>query len=146
MTKYTHKKDKNLDGWMFHEDYFTEESRFLPKSIQVELAKRLTDCARNPIAKDDLKNKDPRIEVKLKSICDAYRNKQERSRIASAKKRQPKNEAAAAEESESESESEAAFEKAGQNGAVGGQDPQNPHAGFHNFISEFRTRMRIHNR
>lgn len=134
MTIYTKKDDKHLDNWMFHADYFTDESRFLPKSIQKELAKRLTDCARNPLTQEQLKELNPVIEVKLKNICDSYKNKQARSRRASAAKRGPRN-AAAAEESSSESESESEDE------------PEvDKHIEFKNFMNNFRTRYGIQNR
>lgn len=127
MSRYTHKDDKKLENWMFHEDYFTDESRFLPKSIQNELAKRLTDCARNPLTREQLKDINPIIEVKLKSICDAYRNKQARSRRASAAKRAPKAADTSGGESDSESESES--------------EEEDEHVEFHKFMSDFRTRL-----
>jgi hypothetical protein len=51
---------------------------------------------------DDVKQLHPVIAQKLASICAAYKNKQARSRVSSAKKRPSK----AAEESDSESEEE----------------------------------------
>jgi hypothetical protein len=84
---YTHKDDKTIVNWPFHPDYF-EEGGFLPRSIQNELVKRLTECARSPLTIEQLKEVNPLIEVKLRNICNAYRNKQERSRQAS-RNRQP---------------------------------------------------------
>ncbi len=127
MPAYTHKDDKNLENWMFHPDYFTEDSRFLPKSIQKELAKRLTDCARNPLTEEQLKELNPIVEVKLKNICDAYKNKQARSRQASAAKRAPKG---AAEEDDNKSDEEDKEEEL----------PKDKHADFQKIISDFRTR------
>jgi hypothetical protein len=86
---YTHKDDKTIVNWPFHPDYF-EEGGFLPRSIQNELVKRLTECARNPLTVEQLKEVNPLIEVKLRNICNAYRNKQERSRQASRKRQPPK--------------------------------------------------------
>jgi hypothetical protein len=86
---YTHKDDKTIENWPFHPDYF-EEGGFLPRSIQNELVKRLTECARNPLTVEQLKEVNPLIEVKLRNICNAYRNKQERSRQASRNRQPPK--------------------------------------------------------
>jgi hypothetical protein len=86
---YTHKDDKTIENWPFHPDYFTEGG-FLPRSIQNELVKRLTECARSPLTAEQLKEVNPQIEVKLRNICNAYRNKQERSRQASRKRLPPK--------------------------------------------------------
>lgn len=129
---YTRKCDKALDNWMFHEDYFTDETNFLPKSIQKELAIRLTKCVRNPIPVEELKELNPIIEVKLKNICDSYKNKQNRSRLASQNKRINKpdtNNAAAEESSSDESESD---------------DEGDIHADFNKFIADFRRKNRFH--
>ena len=87
--KYTLKSDKSLDNWLFHEDYFNEQTDFLPMSIQRELVKRLTTNVRNRVSPDQLKELNPIIEVKLQNICAAYRNKQDRSRATSRKRRDP---------------------------------------------------------
>jgi hypothetical protein len=87
MTTYTLKSDKTIDKWLFHEDYFTQETNFLPLSIQRELVRRLTTNTRNRIDPSELKQLNPIIEVKLANISAAYRNKQIRSKKASHDKR-----------------------------------------------------------
>ena len=98
---YTKKKEKTVDNWLFHPEYYTENTKFIPLSIQRELVKRLQGSVRMPI--DDVKQLHPVIAQKLDSICAAYKNKQVRSRVSSARRRQPQ--AAAEEVSESDLES-----------------------------------------
>ena len=83
--KYTHKKEKNKDNWLFHDDYFTEQTRFLPMSQQITVKNRLMQSKALPIAEADIKTIHPVIEAKIKAICDSYTKKQVRAREYSQK-------------------------------------------------------------
>jgi hypothetical protein len=76
---YTKKKEKTVDNWLFHPDYYTDSTQFIPLSIQRELVKRLQGSVRMPIG--DVKQLHPVIAQKLASICAAYKNKHVISRI-----------------------------------------------------------------
>ena len=80
---YVYKNVKTIDNWMFHNDYFDDETNFLPASIQALLSARLTQCKCNPLTQEQLTELNPVIKAKLDAICIAYRKKQDRSRANS---------------------------------------------------------------
>lgn len=71
------RKEKTKENWLFHEDYYMDERANLPRSVQNEVANRLTNC-RRPI--NDLKDKDPKIEACLNNACLTYKNKTTRAK------------------------------------------------------------------
>ena len=87
-TKYTLKKNKVVENWLFHPDYFTEQTRFLPMSQQNLVRNRLIQSKMLPIEESNIKDLHPVIKSKIDAIVLAYGKKQERARIYSEKKRQ----------------------------------------------------------
>ena len=71
-------KAKTKENWLFHEDYYEDERASLPHSVQNEVANRLLKC-RRPI--NDLKEKNPKIEVCLNNACQTYKNKTTRAKV-----------------------------------------------------------------
>ena len=90
--RYTLKKNKIIDNWLFHPDYFTEETRFLPMSQQNLVRNRLIQSKVLPIPEDNIKDIHPVIKAKIDAIVSAYTKKQNRSRIYSEKKREKQKE------------------------------------------------------
>ena len=138
---YTRKSEKNISNWMFHPDYFTEETKILPKCIQRELVVRLSKL-KNPIL--DVKIKNPKIESKLHDITQAYVAKQGRV----AENRRILNEFRA-EEAESGSESESESENESEDEGIIGvqtpaktkrQDPDVDHSEFQQWFSSLRQK------
>ena len=85
---YTLKKEKVVDNWIFHPDYFNDSTRFLPMS-QLNLVKnRLMQSKTMPIEEANIKDINPIIESKIRAIVSAYTKKQTRARLYSQQKRQ----------------------------------------------------------
>ena len=89
-TKYTFKKNKVVENWLFHPDYFTEQTRFLPMSQQNLVRNRLIQSKTLPIEEANIKDLHPVIKSKIDAIVLAYEKKQERARLYSEKKREKK--------------------------------------------------------
>ena len=86
-TKYTLKKNKVVENWLFNPDYFTEQTRFLPMSQQNLVRNRLIQSKTLPIEEANIKDLHPVIKSKIDAIVLAYGKKQERAHIYSEKKR-----------------------------------------------------------
>jgi hypothetical protein len=98
---YTRKEQKTIDNWIFHPDYYNES---LPKSIQVELAKKIQRSVRMPV--EDITEKNPIIEHKIRNMVHAYERSKERSRKYQKRLKDVEIDSDSDIESESESESE----------------------------------------
>jgi hypothetical protein len=116
--KYTTRKEKTIENWLFNPEYYTEETSFLPRSVQVQLKHQIQDSSLDPI--ENVAELNPIIAKKLEAACISYKKKQDRSRSTAMKLRQAK---VAAQEEEGS--------------GVGAQEP---HDELHELISDMKLK------
>jgi hypothetical protein len=127
---------KSIEHWKFHEDYYNEETRILPQSVQQMVVSRLTNCKR-PV--DDVKAKSERIEKAINKMVIAYTNKKQRAKAEQRARRAAEDEDEDEDENKDDKQPDIKFDHSNNIKELLGTLKKDPHQEFREIMRDYKT-------